>query len=116
MSVLHDTAKVSGEHVHLRNSDLLLNALVFTDLENRLHIFNSVQVWHITTIEDIVDVLEHLLIHDLGVDEEEGCWLVLDTSLHEANFDVFSPVHHAVALDYLDLEQLLAGNERRQSR
>lgn len=69
VSVLYNTAQVSSEHVHLCDSDTFFDTLVFTDLEDWLHVFSPVQVWHITTVEYIVDIFEHLFINDLCVNE-----------------------------------------------
>lgn len=104
-------AKVALEHVHLRDLKILLHTEQLSDLEDRLKVLILIEIWHITRVEDVVNILKHLLVHNLSVDEEEGGGLVLDSCLHQGLLYVLTPVLHVIALDDLNLEELIVSHE-----
>lgn len=71
MSVSLDLSNVALEHVHLCYLKLFLHADQLTNLVNRLQVFSFVEIWNITSIQNIVDILKHLLIDDLSINKEE---------------------------------------------
>jgi hypothetical protein len=82
MNVLLYTANVTSEHVHLRNLNVLLHANNLSDLEDGLIVFNFIEIGYISRVQDVIDIFKHLLVDDLGVNKEEGCLLIFNTSLH----------------------------------
>jgi hypothetical protein len=111
MDVFLDSAKIRLEHVHLGDWNLLFQASLFAHFENRLQVFIFVQVRHITTIQNVVDVFKLLLLDNLGVDEQERRLLVFTASHHQSLLYVFAPVIHAVSLDDFNLEQFVVRTE-----
>lgn len=111
VDVANDTGQVGHEHVQNGHSDTLIDTRVLTNLLDGFHVFLLVEIGYITTIEDVVDILEHLLVDNLGVDKDEGGWFVLNSSLHEHCLYIFAPVHHTIALDDFNLEHFLIGDE-----
>lgn len=111
MNVTLNSAQVLLEHVHLGDGDLLLHAELLTDLKDGVHVFKLVEIWHVTTVKDVVDILKLLLLDDLSINKQEGGGLVIATSLHEGFLHIFTPVGHIVAFDDLDLEEFVVGAE-----
>ena len=71
MNVLLQSSEILLEHVHLCDWDLFFHAELLTNFKNRIQILQLVKVGHITSIEDVIDVFELLLLDYLGVHEEE---------------------------------------------
>ena len=70
----------------------------------------------VAPVEQVVDVLEKGLLLDLRVGEEEHAVLVgLRGAAHDA-LDVLAPLVQRVRPAELDLEQLVVGHVRRQTR
>ena len=82
MHVLLDARDVSHKHVHLVDRQLLFDAQISTHLFDIFHVLLLVEARHVTSIEDVVDVLKLLLIDDLRVDKQERGFLVLNACLH----------------------------------
>jgi len=109
-------SEITSEHVHYRNWQVLLLAELTTDFVDWVQVLLLVQVGNVTGIQHIIDVLEHLLIHDLGIDEEETCCLVFGACLHQSFLGILSPVLHSVAFDDFNLEEPVVCEEGRQPR
>lgn len=84
MDVLLDPDEVLREDVHLGRLDVALDALALTRRHDFIHVLLLVDASHIPGIEHVVQILQHLLINDLRVTEEEGHLLVLHTRDHES--------------------------------
>jgi len=67
--VLPETTKILLEHIHLCDLDVFLHAGSLTNFVDRFEVFNLVQVWHITSVKDVVDVFELKLADNLSVDK-----------------------------------------------
>jgi hypothetical protein len=91
--------------------ETFLHAKELTNLEEWLKVLSLVEVRYITGIEDVVDVLQHLLVDDLGVHKDESCGFIVNTSLHQGFLCIVSPVLHAVALNDLNRGRLVVRNE-----
>ena len=104
MNVLLDSSNISSEHIHLCNLNVLLHANDLTNLKNWLVIFNFIKVWHITRVQNIVDIFKHLFIDNLSVNKQERGLFVFNSSLHKGFFDILAPVAHTVTLNDFDLE------------
>lgn len=89
-----DSGQIHREDIHLVGLQILLHTVSLAVGYDILHILVVVEVGHIAAVEDVVDVLEHLFVDDLGVDEEEADGFVLDSCVEEDVFDVFTPVFH----------------------
>ena len=63
--------------------------------------------------QNVVDILKHLLVYDLSIDEQEAGLSVLATGLHESFLGILSPVLHSVTFDDFNLEELVVGDESR---
>ena len=105
MDVFLNNSKISLEHIHLRDLKVLFHTDQFSHLENGLQILSLIEIRNITRVQNVVDILKHLFIDDLGIDEYEVGWLVFTTSLHENFLNIFSPVLHSVTLNNLNLEK-----------
>ena len=73
MNVLPDATKILLEHIHLCDLDVLLHAGSFTNFVDPVEVLNLVQIWHVTSVKDVVDVFELEFADDLGVDKQEAC-------------------------------------------
>ena len=71
MDVCLKSTKVLLEHVHLSNWYLFLHTELLSYLKDRFHIFKFVQIRHITSIKNIVDIFELLLFDNLSINEQE---------------------------------------------
>ena len=71
MDISLNPGKIHREDVHFVRLQVLLHAVCFTIIDNILHILIVVQIGHIPTVQDIVYVLQHLLVDDLGIDEQK---------------------------------------------
>lgn len=114
MDVSLNLSEVASEHVHDRDLDTLFLADLATHFVDWLHVLSLVQVWNISCIEDVIDVLKHLLVDNLRIDKEETRLSVLSTCLHECLLGILSPVLHSVALNDLNLEQFVVSYEGRE--
>ena len=81
MDVSLHSDQVTGEDVHFVRLETLLDALSFAGGLDVLEVLVGVDTRHVAAVQDVVHVLQHLLVDDLGVAEEEGHRLVLDTWL-----------------------------------
>lgn len=81
MYVPFDSGQVDGEDIHFVRLQILFDALSLTLVHNGLEVVLFVKIGYITTIQNVIDVLEHLFVDDLGIHEKECYWLVLETSL-----------------------------------
>lgn len=111
MNVTLNLTQICLEHVHHCQLKILLLANLFSDFVNGFHVFGFVQIWNVSRIENVVYVLKHLLVDNLGVDKQEACLLVLGTSLKQGFLGIFSPVLHTVTFDDFNLENFVVGNE-----
>lgn len=82
MNVLLDTLGVLGHKVHLVWRETLTCALNLAYREDWIKVFSPVETGNLTRVKDVVDVLKHLLVDDLRVDEDKGRRLAFNTSLH----------------------------------
>jgi hypothetical protein len=73
---------------------------------NLLRVVHFHQVRHLTSVEDVVNVLEHALPHDLRVCEEEHDILALDASHLQHTTQVVAPLVLTILLADLDLVTL----------
>jgi hypothetical protein len=71
MDVGLNSCQIAGEHVHLIDRQSLLSAVSLTHLEDVFLILIFVEPGYISRVEDVVDILQHLLVDDLCVAEEE---------------------------------------------
>jgi len=94
MNISLDSEQVLTHHVHLVQGKLLLLAFLLANVEDTFEVLVLVELGNVARVQHTVDVFEHLLVDDLGVHKEEGRWLAFDTSLHEAELEVISPVTH----------------------
>jgi hypothetical protein len=108
VDVLSKTAEILLEHIHLSDLNIFLHAEHLSDLVDCLKVFLFIKIGHITSIENIVDVLELELTYDLGINKQEGCLFVFGTSLEKSFFNIFTPVRHTVTLDNFDLEEFVS--------
>ena len=111
MNVFLNPAKILLEHVHLGDRNLFFHAGLFAHLKYRLQIFILVQIWDVTTIQDIVDVFKLLLPDNLGINKQERCLFVFAARHHQGLLDIFTPVVHVVSLYDFYLEQFVVGTE-----
>jgi hypothetical protein len=116
MSIPLDLTEITGEHIHHCDLEVFLLTNYSTNFVDWFHIFSLVQVWNITSIQDIVDVFKHLLVYNLGINKKETGLFVLATSLHKGLLGILSPVLHSVTFDDFNLEQLVVGDESGQPR
>mmetsp|Transcript_11712 Transcript_11712/g.17848 ORF Transcript_11712/g.17848 Transcript_11712/m.17848 type:complete len:936 (+) Transcript_11712:4723-7530(+) len=114
MNVALDSLQVLREHIHFVESHALLLALLFTDSEDAFKVLVLVELRNIAGVQDVVDIFKHLLVDDLGINEQEGGDLGFDTGLHEAELQVVSPISHTVALHHFDLVELVVAHESRK--
>mmetsp|Transcript_18335 Transcript_18335/g.62324 ORF Transcript_18335/g.62324 Transcript_18335/m.62324 type:complete len:262 (+) Transcript_18335:4612-5397(+) len=70
----------------------------------------------LAAVEDVVDVLEEGLLHDLCIGKEERRVLALSTCHEQHLLQVVAPLVLAIALRYLDLEQGILLEEGCESR
>jgi hypothetical protein len=89
---------------------LLSHTLSLTNVHNSFHIFLFVKSWNITRVKDVIDILKHLLVNNLSVDEQEGSGLSFNSSLGKASLQVVSPVSHGVPFNDLNLVKLEAAD------
>lgn len=82
MDVPFNPCEIAGEHVHFVKGNILLQAFSFSNSVNRLKVFCLIECRHITGVQDIVDILYHLLVYDLSITKEECCRLIIDASHH----------------------------------
>ena len=94
MDVGLNPAQIGLEHVHWRDSDVVLNAELLTNLVDWFLVLSSVEIRHITTVKDVVDVFKLLFVDYLRINKQERSSLVLNTCLHQGELDVFPPVAH----------------------
>jgi hypothetical protein len=94
MDVGLHSIQVALEHIHFSDRDLLAVTLNTTNGHNRFIVLSLVKAGHITRVEDSVDILKLVLVNDLGVDEEEGGGLSLDTTDHEDGLQILAPISH----------------------
>lgn len=107
MNVLLDSSKIAGEHVHLIKRNVLLDAFSFAHHVNAFEVFILVKSSDVTRVKNVVNILDHLLVDNLSIAEQERRGFAFHSSLHKAGLKVFSPVGHVVAFDDLNLEALL---------
>lgn len=81
MNVGLNSIQVLLEHVHLVNSDTLTCAFGSADGHDGFFVLSLVQAWHITRVQNCVDVLKHVLVNDLSVNKHEGGLFALNTTL-----------------------------------
>eukprot|EP00965_Chrysotila_dentata_P189855 6173554-Pleurochrysis_carterae.AAC.1 len=72
--------------------------------DDRVNVVVIEEVGHLARVEDVIEVLEEGLGHDLRVGEEEDDGLALLPRLEQHALQVVSPFNLAVALGDLDLE------------
>jgi len=113
--VSFDLSEVASEHVHDSHLDTLLLANLTADFVDWLHVFCLVQVWNVTCIEDVIDILKHLFIDNLGINKQETRLPVLCTSLHQCLLGILTPVLHTVSFYDFNLEQFVVSNEGSKS-
>ncbi len=106
---------VDKEVVHGERCDVHL--LPF-HLGNSLHFFNDVStlvrwedVWHVSCVQQHVDVLNEGFVLDLAVAKEKRCFLPLYSCFQHQVLQIVTPVRHAVVLGQFDLEQLVVIDE-----
>lgn len=116
MYISLNPGQVHGEYVHLIRLQVLLGTITFTTVNYVLHVFLVVHVSHVATVQNAIDVLKHLFVYDLSVNEEEGDGLVLDSSCEQDILNVLAPVLHGVVLNNLNLPQGIVHNKRRHLR
>ena len=114
MDVALDPGEVHAEDVHLVGLQVLLGAVALAVGHDVLHVLVVVEVGHVPGVEDIVDVLQHLLVDDLRVHEEEAEGLVLHPRGQQDVLYVLPPVLHRVVLYHLDLPQTVPHYVSRQ--
>ncbi len=90
-------------NVHARRLQTLARAIRRAGGRDLLLVLRSVQVRHLARVQDIVDVFQEGLAHDLRVGEEEDGRLVVHAGREQALFEVLVPVVHAVGFAYLNL-------------
>ena len=110
------STEVSLEHIHWRDHNIVLDTKLFANFVYWLFIFCSVEIWYITSIENIVDIFKLLFIDYLGINEEERGGLIFNASLHQSKFHIFPPVTHRVTFDDFNLEDFVICNESCKSR
>lgn len=66
-----NSGQIHRENVHLVRLESFLGAVTLTTVYDVFHVLFVVNVGHITTIQNVIDVLEHLLVDDLCVNEKE---------------------------------------------
>lgn len=69
VDVPFDPGQIHGKDVHLIGLQVLLSTVTLTTVDYVLHVFLVVHVGHVTTVQNAVDVLEHLLVYNLSVHE-----------------------------------------------
>jgi len=69
MDVCLDSKQVLTKHVHLVQGHLFSLAFLLTNHVDAFIVFIFVQLWYVTGVKHIVDILEHLLVDNLCVDE-----------------------------------------------
>mmetsp|Transcript_53894 Transcript_53894/g.129885 ORF Transcript_53894/g.129885 Transcript_53894/m.129885 type:complete len:508 (+) Transcript_53894:1582-3105(+) len=116
MDIAAHAHDVLREDVDLGWLDALRHAVAPARVHDGVQLLRTIQVGHVTCVEDIVDVLEHALEHDLRVSDEEDHLLLIDTRTHQAVLHVLAELRLAVALGQLDLEQLVVSHEGRKPR
>ena len=57
--------------------------------ENRLQIFWNIKIWHITSIQNIVNSLKELFWNNLIITEQEHSILLLNTSTFQQISQIF---------------------------
>ena len=114
MDVLLNAVQIALEHVHFVHRQALPRALGLSNVVDGLEVLILVEAGHVTRIQNVVDVFQHLLVDDLRVHEEERGRFGLHASLHQAGLSVLSPVAHGVTLNDLDLIKLEVRDGRRQ--
>lgn len=106
-----DTGNICSGHVHLVEGQAFLLAFLPTNCHDGVHIFSFIELRHCTRVENTIDVFEHLLIYDLGINEEERSNLAFCTSLHQALFEIVTPVLHIITFDDLNLIEFVITHE-----
>lgn len=69
MDVLLDPHQILREDIHLGGRDIPLGALRLAIRDNLIVVLLLVNTRDITAIEDVVDILQHLLVDDLSIAE-----------------------------------------------
>lgn len=116
MHVGFHSLQVLAKHVHLVDCKSLLLAGCFTNSKDALKVFSLVQLRNITRVEHIINVLKHLLVDNLGINEQEGSYQTTYTTLHQAELEVISPIGHVVSFDNLNIVQFIVAHESGEFR
>lgn len=77
MNVSFHSDEILSEDIDFGRRNILFNTVSLACGRNVLHIFLLIDTCHVSTIQDIIDVLEHLLIDNLRVAEQERNGLIL---------------------------------------
>lgn len=104
MDILLDSLDVTSHKIHFVGNQTLTCAFYFAYLIDRVKVFSPIEACNLTGVEDIIDVLKHLFVDDLGVNKDKSGWFVLYTGLHKHSLYVISPITHRVPFDHLNLE------------
>lgn len=115
MDITLDSVDIADKHVVSVDRDSSFETSLFTNFVDTLEVLSLVEVRNITSIQNIVDVFELLLIDDLSIDEQESGCLVVNTTLHQTLLSIFSPVRHTITFDNLNLEAFVSGHEGSKS-
>jgi len=115
VDVLLNSLDVASHEVHFVGDQALTCAFCLTDLIDRVKVFSPIEACNLTGVEDVIDVLEHLFIDNLGVDEDKSGGFVFNTGLHEHGLDVVAPITHRVTFDHLNLKLPVVRDVSRKS-
>ena len=70
---------------------------------NLVLIFLEHKIWHFTSVQDIIDILEESFLKYLTISHGESDFSSIDTSFKHAFLDKFIEVLLSVTFDYLNL-------------
>ena len=80
-----------------------------------LEILISIEIGNLAVVEYVIDIFYEGFVDDLCVWQQEDVRLAIDTSgTEECIYHIFAPLTHAVALDHLEADHLVSGDESRQ--
>lgn len=107
MNVFAHCIQLAFEHVKRCLVQACLLAVLLGHFVLFLEVWCFLQVGDVACVEDTVHVLQHLVVYDLRVDQEECGRQSLRAGLHQAFLHVFLPVFiDSVVFCDFNLEQL----------
>ena len=79
-------------------ASLLLFGWASNELANISFLIGWEDIWDLTSIKNIVDILKETFLLDLCISEQEGSWVSFSSNESHELFDIFSPLLSSIIL------------------